>query len=715
MRQIGLTGLLLAATLATGCDDSGVDTPPSGDLDAGTGGAGGGATGGAGGDTPPTPDAASADEDAGRPPPDADLSDATPVDAAPPDLGPPDPTYIPDDPAAFRVGTARVRAPVPVGIGTSGFGPTAAPRNKTPYAQFYPGTDTLHTQPDIRAIVFEAGDGNRVILVRFDLIGVNAQMRNELLAGLERTQGVDYDHRLIVMATHTHAGPGRLLDKPQWHLIQDYFWAEFYVAFMDAAHAAIDAAIADLEPVRIGHGTALTTEVHNDRRCSNPDEDDPEMPFTRVDRVSDGQTKAVLVYHAVHPTVVSARRLALSQDLSGAIEARLAERFDHPVFTMFVNGAAADMSPASPGPPDPGASPWDNQYARLEGVADIAADAVLADFEEVEMADSGVVWGRTARFPINRQLLGYTDEDWPHEHGAVYCGLGSDGACIGEEPPNERLLRTCVPFPDEASAAPKQAPVTVAQVGDRLMVTTPGEFSVALGRRVRVATREATGIEDVVIVGYAQEYTGYSLPEEDWILGGYESSGALWGRRQGDYITDRVIEIAGRLGEPGRGFTFDEQPALPLQGPYDPEPAPPQRSAGPAASMGEVPNALDPGALAQWAWAGGDPGLGNPIVTLERLGDDDTWSPVTRPGGSAVDSDGYEMTLRLEPDPPWEDEEATARTLRWTVSLPTIRPHGGGPALSGETFRFVATGRIAVEGEGEPTDYRLESNAFQVP
>ncbi len=697
--------LPLLAALSSACDDGGSAESPA-DAALGTPDASPDAA-------PPSPDA-SPDPDGGPPPADAAL-DAADGDAAVPDAAVdafvPDPAWFPPAAAPFRAGAATRRLPVPVGIGTSGFGPRGS--SKTPYAEAYPGTVGMHTQPDVKAVVVEAGEGNRVVFVRLDAIGVSAAMRRSLVARLEARYGADVDRQLIIAATHTHAGPGRLIDKPLWHLIQDRFFPEFYVRMVDTIEEAVVAAFDDLEPARIGNGAASTTALHNDRRCANPVETEPELPILKVERVADGSLKAVVLFHAVHPTIVGIERLMLSKDVAGGIESKVAERFDRPVTVVFFNGAAADMGPGSPPlPAVEGAAAWPDDFTRIENLGNVAADVVHAALPAIATEAEGVVHARIARLPIDRELIGYGAGEFPHQNGAVYCGAGSEEACVGEPLPPPRSLTSCIPFPDRASSAPRQTPVSAARVGERVFMTTPGEFSIELGRRIRTALHEA-GQADVVIVGYAQEYTGYSLPEDDWWRGGYEASGALWGPKQGDYLTGHIIGAGLSFLDPTRPLTFREAPVEPEPGPYAPEPRAALRSTAPPAIVADAPASAGPDTVVEMTWEGGDPWLGNPVVTIERQVDDG-FAPVTTAAGAPFDSDGYAMTLELSPDPPYT-EEAESRRFRWTVKLPVRRPAGGGPALDGGTFRLVARGRAHVAGEAEPVDYALPGAAFSVP
>jgi hypothetical protein len=421
------------------------------------------------------------------------------------------------------------------------------------------------------------------------------------------------------------------------------------------------------------------------------------------------------LFHPIHGTVLGIDRLTLSQDVSGTIEKKIEERFDHPVTVIFFNGAAADMGPGDPpAPPVEGAAPWPDDFQRIERVGNAAADVITAALPGVAMEEQGIIHTRTARVPINRQVLGYAMGEFPHEWGAVYCGAGAHEACVGEDPPPRSQLMACLPFPDAASSAPRQAPLTAARIGSRLFVTMPGEFSTELGRRIRTEVSATTSFQDIALIGYAQEYTGYSLPEDDWWRGGYETTGALWGPRQGDYLTRSIIALAKSFADPNLPLAFADQGPEPVPGPYQFDPRPAMPSAVPPAVVADVPSQATPDSVVEMSFEGGDPWLGNPVVTLEKRNDDGTFAPVTTLDGRPVTSDAYVMVLHLEPDPPYT-QDAEARHFRWTVRLPVRRPVGGGPALEGGAFRLVARGRAQVAGAATPVDYELPSAVFTVP
>jgi len=79
----------------------------------------------------------------------------------------------------LQAGTATVRMPVPLGIGTMGYnGLFGTPSSPTPYADRYPGTVRMHGHPDFTAVALSRGEGAELIFLRSDTIAVVQQLRD---------------------------------------------------------------------------------------------------------------------------------------------------------------------------------------------------------------------------------------------------------------------------------------------------------------------------------------------------------------------------------------------------------------------------------------------------------------------------------------------------------------------------------------------------------
>ena len=148
---------------------------------------------------------------------------------------------------------------------------------------------------------------------------------------------------------------------------------------------------------------------------------------------------------------------------------------------------------------------------------------------------------------------------------------------------------------------------------------------------------------------------------------------------------------------------------MPARDPYEFEPFAATPSSGDAAVLIDVPAEVAAADVVAMTFAGGDPWLGAPLVTI-RTADGDA---LTDAAGVPWSSDGYAIGLELSPDPPYDQRKADSRTFAWTASVPVRRAYAGGPDLSLGPLHLVARGRLARAGGGE-TDYVVESGPFVV-
>ncbi|MCB9673697.1 MAG: neutral/alkaline non-lysosomal ceramidase N-terminal domain-containing protein [Alphaproteobacteria bacterium] len=589
----------------------------------------------------------------------------------------------PPEPGALMVGVAQVRMPAPVGIGTVGFGPDLGVQSDTPFADFYPGTTAVHNHPDFRAVAVSRGEGFEVVFLRSDTIGMFQQLRRAVVLELQQRTGRDFDDVLVIGATHTHSGPGRLVQGGgMFDVIADRFHPEFYERMVHAMADVVEAALADLKPGRVGLGYAYSSEGHNDRRCEDGlIYENPEIPLVAVEQ--EGTLVGLHMAYAIHGTVFDRGDLLLSQDVSGAIEQAVQARFDHPVHVQMFNSWGADMAPSDPDLPSREGGDWNPQYDRIERVGIVVADAVEAAIDSLEWTDTPDIAMQTWRVAIDREVIGYAPGEFDYPYGGVYCSVSDDLVTCDGGQHLDGLDEACLPF-TATYPAPNQTEISAGRVGDLAFVTFPGEPGTLLAEHIMEGIRDAhPEIEDIAFFGYSQDYLGYSILEEDWWNGGYEASGALWGPRQGEYLAARTIDAF--------DWTFgDSSPASQpdIIAPFDVGTYTPYAPT-PGTQVGTV--LVDVPADATWSdtlefeIAGSDPWLGPPVaVLIDGAGD-----PVTLPGGQPVDSNGQGFHVSLVPEPSYDDSpDAPTRLFRWIFQVPVRHRYAAGlPDLEG-AYRF---------------------------
>lgn len=613
----------------------------------------------------------------------------------------PDPVDPAPEPGPLQVGVARVRMPVPVGIGTTGYGGFGVDAEPSPFAELYPATTAIHEHPDFRAIAISRGEGFEVVLLRSDTVGVFQQLRRAVVLELIERTGRDLDDALIIGATHTHSGPGRVIDVGgPFDLIADRFLPEHYERLVHAMADTVELALADLKPGRVGIGSAWAPDGIVDRRCEDgfPDYTNPAVSLLAVEQ--EGSLVGLQMAYAIHGTALGIDDLTLSQDVSGAIEQAVADRFDAPVQVQMFNSWGADMAPSDPDVPQREGVAQSYDYDRMERVGVSVADAVEAAVSDLAWTDTPEVAMHTWRVPIDRDVMGYEPGVFEFEHGAVYCDAG-EATC--ENTHIDGLDEACLAFSEQFSA-PTQTVLTAGRVGDLHIVTFPGEPATRVAERVMEGIRaEHPEVEHIAFFGYSQDYLGYSLLEEDWWNGGYEASGALWGPLQGEYLSGRAIAAFGW----SFGATPDDQPD-PVQ-PFDVSgyvPYVPTPGDAVGTVLTDVQPAVGPTDTVILEVAGTDPWLGAPLATLQH----DDGSPVLRSGGQPMDSDGLGFRVVLTPEPGYgEDPTASSRTFRWIFEMPVRhRQDVGLPELDG-AYRI----QVSIPS-GDGTLLTATSSTFQV-
>ncbi len=622
------------------------------------------------------------------------------------------------EPVPFRAALAGGMMPAPLGSPICGNAPGSKP--PSPYSDQFPGSKHTYQFPTIRVAVLEGGT-ERMLIVRLDLIGVNSQFIERVARDLTAVTGYDWSGKVIAGASHTHSSAGRLGDGAIWGLMADSFFPALFERMVSTTIDLAVEAILAMEPARFGYGVVETDLLHNDRRCENPELRDDRLHLLRFDR-ADGVPIGLIMVHSAHGTVFGSSDRLMSRDIVGGFEAKVEESFETPVEVFFLQAGAGDMSPGSAEYNNEGDLPAiGHDYNRIEAVGNVAAEVVQSAFWDIETDSDAPIRARSFYVPLGRDVIGYDEGVFPFPGGGAYCGSAFDAPCwSGEATPITDLDKKCLDIEMLAEgmgideSAPDRTMVSAALIGDLLLVTFPGEpvtqCTLDVEEGVRTLFPEQ---EKIIVLGYAQDYIGYNVPEWDFYQGGYEASGALWGPKQGDHITAHAIEIATALLEGNEDVPYEDPGPFPIVETADAFFA--DTYCEDAGTIVTEPLAnVAAGETVVFEFNGGSPWLLLPRVVLEK-DDGGTFAPVTRPNGKVVDSLGYEYFIEVLPVPTYEDNLAIKkRTFTWRFQLPTDRrvPAAIFP-LSG-TYRFHATGSYLPAGGTEPESYDITSAPFAV-
>ena len=156
-----------------------------------------------------------------------------------------------------------------------GYSPIGSERSASPFAEFFPATKRLHGHPEVRVMVLSRGDALEMVVVRVDVVLVVQELRRAILDEVETRTGRNLEDSLVLAATHSHSGPGRILDRGGlFDIVADRYHAEFTRNLVRRIAETIEVAYRDLSPAKLATAVLDAPGAHGDRRCEDG-QDDP--------------------------------------------------------------------------------------------------------------------------------------------------------------------------------------------------------------------------------------------------------------------------------------------------------------------------------------------------------------------------------------------------------------------------------------------------------
>ena len=85
----------------------------------------------------------------------------------------------------------------------------------------------------------------------------------------------------------------------------------------------------------------------------------------------------------------------------------------------------------------------------------------------------------------------------------------------------------------------------IFMIGDLALAAIPGEFTTMAGRRLIHKLEESLGLQDIALVGYANDYSQYIVTYEEYQAQHYEGASTLFG----PYTLDAYLDAFGKLAK----------------------------------------------------------------------------------------------------------------------------------------------------------------------
>lgn len=473
------------------------------------------------------------------------------------------------------------------------------------------------------ALVLDDGE-RRLALVIADLGSPSVYGRV-----LQHARALGFDEStLLVAATHTHAAPD---STGAW--------------IADQVGDAIATALQQRRPAMAGWGLARVDDVNVSRSIEahlanhgmdlepgfgdeHLDPDGPDHPRDldlRLLRVegTDGTPLAAWSHFSVHPTAFGPDNTLFSADLMGSAVRRFTEAFHGtaPV-AMMTNGNQGDLIP------------WYddvNQHAVSDRNGLRLARGMAVAWQDAgrHLARSMVVDGRATvavyegqEVAPDRRVARQAMWGLPFLGGAAngpspFYQLGLEGkrrpAAAADPVHGRKILAGPAPWSSNVR-------LQALRIGDRLLLSVPGEPSVEAGRRMRAeASRVAPPeLTDSLVVSLANGYHGYFTTPEEYDQQHYEGGHTVFGKYTTLLVERTHEKLAEQLRERGTAPT-----------PAGQRPARASAPVGAGAQTGSIEEApadiVERFGLVRFAWRGGTSGQDRPVgsafVRLEQAVD----------------------------------------------------------------------------------------------
>ena len=607
---------------------------------------------------------------------------------------------------ALKAGYGEAIVDFPVGVSMAGFGARKGP--KTPYNKELGGSTGFYDRPVAKAIVLDNGV-ERVALLRITSCWSTDYMLSMIAKKLSDKLGENYLNKIITSAGHSHSYPARFWTTAYGMGLGVFGYDEFMWEIFDrlttSYAAAVEAAVNDLAPAKVGWATDDNFDPDNKITGSRADETfgpgnkDKKFLALRVDSVggaNDGKTKAVLMIYGSHGTHL--KDTLITGDAPAAAEQMSEELFEadlgYHVPVIHFNGDAGNSSPSGGdelrSATIPSADERGNGLLGIQAVGSTLYTYLKAKYDGITtfVSDPDMKIA-TKWIPISRKHLGYTDSEFyldkggvkkPYWNGAFQCaakykdGGWPDGALGCLIVMDDLNLGAVVP---EFS----KSRLSVLRLGDLMLATLPGEPTTPAGVKLVASIKAATGLKDVFSVGYSMNHHLYILTPEFWFKGSYEASMDVWGFKEGDYFISESTAIATAL----KDLSSVTEPVSTVhpswyKGVLEEKTVTPTAAASgtPGTFYTQPPASVAKGAVLVVEWHGGHPGTGSPRVFLEAKDGNGQWATVKTVGGRDYDDTHFRMIIEYLGN--YQDRHDWRATWQEQVRLPA------------GTYRFRADG-----------------------
>ncbi len=405
----------------------------------------------------------------------------------------------------------------------------------------------IHDELFARALVIEKG-GTTVAFVSLDVLAVSSEFAGRVRENIERRTGIRQD-AVTIAATHTHAGPVtiRTFFNPD-ETLDNAYMEKLATAVEDSVVTAFD----NKFPARVGVGSGFVSGIGVNRRTPDKQPIDEEIGIIKVEDLQ-GNTKAVFINYACHPTVLGSNNLLATGDFPYFTVEKV-ERMTGGS-AMFVNGTQGNISMghsselSAIGIITPGRT-----FEHAEELGHKLADAALEVLPSIKTSENLEISSVSIPFPIPlkkypsqaetagtlkkaNEYLQSLDGNGERSAEELDNFLRAKSAALYASIENFYTLET-EKFTDRIMEIELQG----IRLGEAVFIAVPAEVFVEIGLELKKRAPHKT-----YIVGIANGYIGYMPTSDSYKVGGYEVVSARCTAETHHLFIDKAVELEKRL------------------------------------------------------------------------------------------------------------------------------------------------------------------------
>lgn len=413
----------------------------------------------------------------------------------------------------------------------------------------------IHDDLFARALVLESG-GTAIAFLSVDLLALPAAFIERVRAAIAARTGLEPE-AIMIASTHTHAGPVTITTffNPDESLDASYM-ERLFEAMVESAVVAWR----DRFAARVGVGAGRVTGLGVNRRTPDKLPVDEEVGIIKVDEVENddgegagvagGRTRAVLINHSCHPTVLGPDNLLVTGDFPAFAVERIESALGAGGFAMFTNGTQGNISVghsselSAIGIVTPGRT-----FERAAELGGRLAEAALAALPAIETTDRPQLGALSVRVGLPLKALPTGERATAALRAAeAHLEILRAAQATPEEinqAKSERLYASITRYyAEETRSLNGHLPIELQglRVGDAVFIAVPAEVFVEIGLEIKRRSERK-----VFIVGIANGYIGYLTTAAAHAVGGYEVVSSKCAPEAERVLIEEALELNRRL------------------------------------------------------------------------------------------------------------------------------------------------------------------------